>query len=52
MAWVTGVQFKVVSYKNLNIELDTFLVNTLHYKVRFKDKWSNQEREVDPSRTP
>ena len=30
--------------------LDASLVNTQHYKVRIKSKWSNPEKEVAPSR--
>ena len=38
--------------KTLKMELDTTLLNTQHYKVRFKVKWSNPGNGVAPSPTP
>ena len=37
------------SSKTLKMELDTTLLNTQHYKVRFKGKWSNPGNGVAPS---
>ena len=31
---------------------DASILNTQHYKVRIKGKWSNQEKGVAPSSTP
>ena len=38
MAWETEIQFQVVIVKTQEIVLDTFLINTQHYKVRIKGK--------------
>ena len=48
----TGIQSQVVSYKNSKIVLDASFLNTQHYKVRIKDKWSNPRKGVSPSATP
>ncbi len=38
--------------KTLKMLLDTSLLNTQHYKVCIKGKWSNLGKEVVPSPTP
>ena len=32
--------------------LDTSLINTQHYKIQIKGKWSNPRKRVAPSSTP
>ena len=34
------------------IVADAFLLNTQHYKVRIKSKWSNSRKGVAPSLIP
>ena len=41
-----------VIQKTQKMVLDSSLLNSQHYKVRIKDKWSNPEKEVAPSPTP
>ena len=38
--------------KTQKMVLDATLLNTQHYKVRIKVKWSNPGKEVAPSPTP
>ena len=50
MAWESWVQSQVKSYQKM--VLDASLVNTQHYKIYIKGKWSNPENGVAPSPTP
>ena len=38
--------------KTQKMVLDAFLLNTQHYKVHIKGKWSNPRKGVAPSPTP
>ena len=49
MAQETKVQFQVVLIlKPQKMLLDTALLNTEHYKIRIKGKWSNPMKGVAP----
>ena len=55
MVQETGVQSQIKSYlKHTHTKkvLDASLLNTKHYHVWIKDKWSNPGKEVVPSLTP
>ena len=45
-----SIQFK--SFVCSQFALDATLLNTQHYKVRIKGKWSNPGNKVAPSPTP
>ena len=38
--------------KTQKMVLDAFLLNSVHYKVQIKHKWSNPGKRVVPSSTP
>ena len=48
----TWVQSQVVIIKTQKMVIDASLLNTHHYKVRIKSKWSNIGKGVAPSLTP
>ena len=43
---------KLTHIKNNKMVLDASLLNTQHYKLRIKGKWSNPRKGVAPSSTP
>ena len=49
MVWETEVKSQVESYQKLKMVLDTSFLNTQHYKVWIKSKWSNSGKGVTPS---
>ena len=54
MVWETTVQSQVELYQRLKKKkrvLDASLLNTKHYKVQIKSKWSNPRKSVAPSPT-
>ena len=50
--FANGLEDKDSIPKIQKMVLDNYLLNTQHYKVKIKDKWSNPEKGVVPSSTP
>ena len=48
----SGFNFRSSHTKDSKMVLDTSLLNTQYYMIRFKGKWSNPKKGVAPSLTP